>query len=168
MRSLMLGLLFFAMLGCADSQSEDRGPHWIDIEKQSGIGLVQEYLRRDARGERLRASVWFQETELWDESPGYDENSVITAYALETTRSDSVRAEVGIAYFRVGTVVPRGDSLAFIPTIDTVRRLFIASRRHGKWVIEAPRQHPFVSVEYTLAMSGLTDSSRLRLSQFVP
>lgn len=70
--------------------------------------LIEEYIRRDGDGERLRSSAWFDSVLVAPErEPGYDSFTAIASYEVESVAVVADTALVEVRYATIGSVVQR-------------------------------------------------------------
>jgi hypothetical protein len=123
--SFLIGAL--ALLGCAPSASSGSDTTAIAVanmkpavpppaaapspsDTSPALRLVGEYVRRDAAGERLQNSTWFNGvlTEI-DEDPGYDSFTAIRSYQILPGDSNGDTTRVSVRYAVVGSMQQISD-----------------------------------------------------------
>ena len=74
-------------------------------ESADALRLVQEYARRDAAGERLRTSDWFNDaiTEP-DQEPGYDSFTAIRSYTVTPAARVGDTVKISVVYDVIGSM----------------------------------------------------------------
>ena len=112
------------------------------------LGLVRQYVKRDANGERLEENPWFQEVVTWPMEPGYDSYTVIRQYTVERTTVHGSPARIPVRYEVLGWVVPGAERSGFLPDPRIELVEFVVVRDDQGWRIGEPQmdQHVLASV----------------------
>jgi hypothetical protein len=129
------------------------------------LSLVREYVKRDAAGERLTESPWFQAVVSWPFEPGYDSYTVIRAYTVEKpAHIAGSPARITVRYDVVGWMVHDGQQMAFLEQELEEALEFVVERTEAGWRIAAPQMGQRVLAEIVAADSDLPpeDAARLR------
>ena len=129
------------------------------------LGLVREYVKRDAAGERLRPSAWFQQVVTWPDEPGYDSYTVIRGYEVERPKAIAGSpARIMVRYDVIGWVVWRDSELIFLDQPKDERREFVVIRDDAGWRIDEPQMGQRVLAEVAAATGALSaeDAARIR------
>lgn len=131
--------------------------------------LVKEFVRRDAAGERLRASPWFDSvvTEA-DEEGGYDSFTAIKQYQVGVA-GDTVKVLVQYVILGAMQQVVDGEKttgMRLIPNDSIANEVFSVVRQGGQWKIVTPEidQHVLASAiltNTTLPVLSAEDRQRL-------
>ena len=164
-RAIRVGLLVVLLIcaGCGRRKSEEGAPK---SDPAMGLALIDEYIVRDSRGERLRANPWFGERVAWREEPAWDEQTVVGSYSILRVHSDSQSVSCRVIQSSVG-FISATDSLFIsfreIPSIDTI--LFEAKATEKGWRLISPRYNPHVSLDSAITESSLDAVSRSRLRE---
>ena len=134
--------------------------------------LVTEFVRRDAAGERLRESPWFDSvvTEA-DQEGGYDSFTAINRFQIGagTVAGDTVKVPVQYVLLGAMQQVIDGERTAgmhLVPHDSTENVVFAVVRQGGKWKIVTPEidQHVLASAilgNTTLPTLSADDRRRL-------
>lgn len=166
-RSLRTAILVLLMspMGCERTQSAST---MARLDPEDGAELIDEYLLRDSRGDRLRASDWFDEHVRWSEEPGWDEYSVLDSQTIERVSADSQTVRC-LAIQRTLGSVSSTDTLFITfregPSVDTI--MFEATATESGWRLASPRYNPHLSLRSASADPSLGESSRMRLQELL-
>jgi hypothetical protein len=119
------------------------------MEAIDPVGLVRQYVKRDANGERLEENDWFQEVVTWPMEPAYDSYTVIRQYAVEPPPTvHGSPARIPVRYEVLGWVIPGAERAGFLPDPRVELVEFVVVRDDQGWRIEEPQmeQHVLASV----------------------
>jgi hypothetical protein len=109
----------------------------------SPLSLVEEYVRRDAGGARLREDAWSSGVVTWEEEPGWDIVSVVRGYGFRPVPAAGDTARVEVRYRIAGRVEPKDESTyRFVPADSTEVQVFELVRLPSGWKIAAPQLTP--------------------------
>lgn len=129
------------------------------------VGLVRQYVKRDANGERLQSNPWFQDATTWPDEPAYDSFSVIRSYTVvpPATIAGSP-AKITVRYDRIGWAIPEVGQLRFIAQWLPQVVVFVVVRTDEGWRIESPQIAQRVLAEVAAATGFFTaeDAARMR------
>jgi hypothetical protein len=160
MRVHPLVLTALAAVSCKPGEQ----PQVMAERADSAAALVQQYVERDARGERLATAPWFLSVVAWPEDPAFDSYTVITGFTVgeHTGTLDSVFVPVDL--HRVGWIQTTGPtSVRFLPSDSTEHHEFRLGRLGGRWIIVAPRLEPHVLADTVLLRAPLSAEDRVIL-----
>jgi hypothetical protein len=126
------------------------------------VGIVRQYVKRDADGERLGPNPWFESIVTWPQDPGYDSHTVIRSYKVEPPKSIAGSpARILVRYDVLGWIVSTG----FIPQDKQEAFEFVVVRTDDKgWLIDAPQidQHILPEVAAAVKFLAPEESARIR------
>jgi hypothetical protein len=138
--------------------------------------LVSEYVHRDAAGERLRSTPWFDTVIVRaDEEPGYDSFTAIRSYALSPADPHGDTTGVLVKYSIIGLVEQKieGDSTAgmLIVPRDTTEVVFypVVQTARG-WKIVSPQVDPRVlpsAILTSTSLPPLSEADRQWLTRYL-
>ncbi len=112
--------------------------------------LVEEYVLRDSRGDRLSANQWFLESVLFDE-PGWDRMTVIRGYTVGSARIQADTVIVPVSYMVIGTLgAPSTGYPAFKSAASVEEREFRVLISTQPFRIAAPSINQHVLVDSVL------------------
>lgn len=129
------------------------------------VGLVRQYVKRDANGERLGPNPWFQEVVTWPQDPAYDSYSVIRAYAVEPPPTiPGSPARIPVRYDVIGWIVAEGRRTTFLEQEKEEVFEFVVLRTDDGWRIDEPQIDQHVLAEIAAASKALSpeDAARIR------
>ena len=128
------------------------------------LGLVREYVRRDAAGERLRGEPWFQDVVTWPMEPAYDSFSVIRSYTVVPPKSIAGSpASITVRYDRIGWAFPEVGRLRFVAQWLPQAVVFVVVRTEEGWRIDAPQFSQKVLAEVAAATGAFSDEDTARI-----
>jgi hypothetical protein len=126
------------------------------------LGLVRQYVKRDAEGERLGPSPWFGPVVTWPDDPGYDSLTVIRSYKVETPKDiGGSPVTILVKYDAIGWIASSG----FIPQENLEAFDFVVVRTEDAgWQIDQPQidQHVLFEVAAGLKFVTAGDSALIR------
>lgn len=144
----------------------------VQIADSEPVRLVQEYVRRDGLGERLRTNPWFDSVITNPEhEPGYDGFTAIARSRVRPLGSNGDTVRVEVVYDVVGTIrqVAEGGGktgMRFLPRGGSEVVEFPVVRTPRGWRIESPQidQHvtPGVILSSPLIRLPEADQAKLR------
>jgi hypothetical protein len=126
--------------------------------KSDALRLVEEYLRRDARGEFRQPSQWLAEVTTF-ESPGYEAITVVSDYDIvtEETKGDTSRITVQYDVVAGMSSGPDGPVWLFADSVEMQTFVVVTSEKEVRLV--GPPLHPHIGsravLEYILADEAL-------------
>lgn len=129
------------------------------------LGLVRQYVKRDAQGERLGPSPWFEEVVTWPMDPAYDSYTVIRRYEVEKPATIvGSPAKITVRYDRMGWIETQEGQPVFLEQPRVEVFTFIVLLGDGGWRISAPQIDQHVLGEVVAANDSLTpeDAARIR------
>ena len=129
------------------------------------VGLVRQYVKRDANGERLESNPWFFDAVTWPEDPAYESYTVIRRYAVQPPRTIvGSPAEITVFYDVIGWLVPGGDGLTFLEEEKQEVFKFVVVQTDQGWRIDEPQIDQHVLAEVAAARPSRTpeDAARIR------
>ena len=129
------------------------------------LGLVRQYVKRDAEGERLRGEPWFQDVVTWPMEPAYDSFSVIRSYTVVPPKTIAGSpARIIVRYDRIGWAYPVVGNLRFVAQWLPQAVEFVVVRTEGDWRIDAPQFSQRVLAEAAVATGAFSqeDAERIR------
>jgi hypothetical protein len=167
MKRQMIALAILAV-GCGrpspDSPSTDNSAAGSQDPGSAPLTVVQEYVSRDAQGERLRSNAWFMSVVTWPDDPGYDSHTAIRSYTVSPAQVTGDSAVVQVEY-RVLAWIVAGDtnSTRVMPHDSLETQRFRLVRTDGKWLIAGPQidQHVLLDRARQLSLFGAADRARL-------
>lgn len=131
---------------------------------EPGVQLVDEYVRRDAHGERLGSTAWFLNNSVWENEPAYDRYTVVSQSAIEPLSGDSSTARVRVVQNVLGFVSGDGDGRAlFTEERGVETTVFTAVLTDNGWRIAAPQRAQHVSVDSALRKVPFDSATRAQL-----
>jgi hypothetical protein len=125
------------------------------------VGLVRQYVKRDANGERMEPNPWFQGSVTWPDEPGYDSHTVIRAFTVVPPKNIAgSSAKIAVRYDVMGWIVASG----FIPQEKVEAFEFEVAQTAEGWRIQAPQIDQHILPEIAAAVSILApeDAARIR------
>ena len=125
------------------------------------VGLVRQYVKRDANGERMETNPWFQGAVTWPDDPGYDSHTVIRAFTVVPPKTVAGSpARIKVSYDVIGWVVASG----FIPQEKVEAFEFEVALTDEGWRIQAPQIDQHILPEIAAAISFLApeDAAHIR------
>jgi hypothetical protein len=126
--------------------------------------LLEEYVARDARGERLQSNAWFLNVVVWPDEPAYDVYAVITGFQIAPLHADSSTARVQVTYERAGFLRPADAStMEFHADSAVETTVFTLALTDNGWRIVAPQQPQHVLASAIPSQTMLNDGDRQRL-----
>ena len=158
-----LALLAILMYGCQGGDGSRAVDNNSKLAPDDGEALIREYIARDGRGERLRASAWFSDRVQWPVEPGWDESTVVASYSIERVAADSQSVRCRVVQRTLGFVSATDSAFLTFresPSTDTV--IFQATATSLGWRLVGPRYNPHVSLAAAIADSSLENGSRRR------
>jgi hypothetical protein len=128
------------------------------------VGLVKEYVKRDANGERLQAEPWFQQVVTWPEEPGYDSYTVIRSYSVERPTIQGSPAKILVRYDVIGWVQWQDGEQVFLDQEMSQAITFVVVRDDNGWRIDGPQFGQRVLAEIAAACQALSaeDTAHIR------
>jgi hypothetical protein len=123
--------------GARDSRQQD-----VVVADSAALALVEEYLKRDARGEFIQPSEWLSEVANF-EIPRYEAMTLIRSYEVlaQETRGDTTRITV---QYDVTGVMPADLKLSRTDSVD-LQTFVVVSTEEGVR-LTGPRLNPHVSL----------------------
>lgn len=125
--------------------------------------LVQEYLKRDARGDFMSSHSWNSSALMHPIQSGWDSATTISGYKIDTVYVKSDEALYNVTYDVIAPVSQ--NSKGFVITINpqpkTIR--FILKNTQWGWRIEEPNQHPFILPETIVNRLSEDDQKKLKI-----
>jgi hypothetical protein len=125
------------------------------------VGLVRQYVKRDANGERMEPNPWFDSVVTWPQDPGYDSHTVIRAFTVVPPANIAGSpAKIVVRYDVIGWVVASG----FIPEEKIEGFVFEVALTDEGWRIQAPQIDQHILPEVAAAIAFLTpeDATHIR------
>lgn len=126
------------------------------------MGLVRQYVKRDADGERLGPNPWFESVVTWPQDPGYDSHTVIRSYKVEVPKNmGGSPVKILVKYDAIGWIVSSG----FVPQENLEAFDFVVVRTEDAgWQIDEPQidQHVLFEVAASLKSLSPEDSALIR------
>lgn len=130
------------------------------------VGLVRQYVKRDADGERLGPNPWFQEVVTWPLEPAYDSYTVIRSYAVEPPpRIEGSPARIPVRYDVIGWVVPEAGRASFLEQEREEIHEFVVLRTDNGWRIDEPQIDQHVLAAVAAASKALTPEDAARIQE---
>jgi hypothetical protein len=129
------------------------------------VGLVREYVKRDANGERLDANPWFFQAVTWEVEPGFESYTVIRGYTVEKPKViHGSPARITVRYDALGWIVPVGAEWIFMEQTGEEVFEFVVVQTDQGWRIDAPTIDQHVLAEIVAARPGRSpeDAARIR------
>jgi hypothetical protein len=167
MRQNLLSLAFL-LAACDPTASPDAMGSTAQTQQppsdHPGVQLIDEYVRRDAQGERLGNAGWFLNNSVWEDEPAYDRYAVVSRSEIEPLSGDSSTARVRVIQDVVGFVTGDGDRKAlFTEERGVETTVFTAVLMDNGWRIAAPQRPQHVLVDSVLRKAPFDSSTRARL-----
>jgi hypothetical protein len=125
------------------------------------IALAQEFVARDARGEFLQSTTWFNgATNCPGHEPGPDALRIVQGFriAFDTVVGDTIRARVT---YRVLGTLAGGNHIQ--PDSGTEVRVLKLTKGPVGWRIESPALDQHLTLDVVVTLRWLPDSLRRRL-----
>jgi hypothetical protein len=145
------------MTGELADGNRDGGASLIDP-----LGLVREYVRRDAGGERMGPSPWFGSVVVWPDDPGYDSHTVIRKYEVERPATmGGSPVKIMVRYEVIGWIMSSG----FLPQEKNEEFEFVVIRtEEGVWLIQSPQIEQHILPDPAAGVRHLSaeDAARIR------
>jgi hypothetical protein len=129
------------------------------------VGLVREYVKRDADGERLGPSTWFADAVTWPVEQGYESYTVIRGHTVEKPKAiHGSPARIAVRYDVLGWIAPMGAEWVFMEQVGEEVFEFVVLRTETGWRIDAPQIDQHVLAEVAAARPSRTaeDAARIR------
>lgn len=128
------------------------------------LGLVRQYVKRDANGERLQSNPWFQDAVTWPDEPAYDSFAVIRSYTVPPTTIAGSPAKITVRYDRIGWAVPEVGQLRFIAQWLPQDVVFVVLQTDAGWRIDGPQisQRVLAEVAAATGFFSAEDAARIR------
>lgn len=128
------------------------------------VGLVRQYVKRDADGERLRGEPWFQDVVTWPMEPAYDSFSIIRSYSVLPPKTIAGSpARITVRYDRIGWAYPEVGSLRFVAQWLPQAVVFVVVRTEEGWRIDAPQMAQRVLAEVAAATGFFSEEDTARI-----
>jgi len=143
-----------------DDRGDRRAARMIDP-----VGLVRQYVQRDAAGERLGPDPWFEEVVTWPMEPAYDSYTVIHRHEVERPPTiTGSPARIRVRYEVMGWIATQGEQSVFMeqPGVEVFE--FVVLRDDEGWRLSKPQIDQHVLAEVVAAGGSLTpeDAARVR------
>jgi hypothetical protein len=156
-------LLSICLGGCMEREDRAGRPDAAVIDP---VGLVRQYVKRDANGERLGPNPWFQEVVTWPQEPAYDSYTVIRGYAVEPPpRIAGSPAKIPVRYDVIGWIVPEAGRAAFLEQEKEEVFEFVVLLTDDGWRIDEPQIDQHVLATVAAASKALTQEDAARISE---
>jgi hypothetical protein len=129
------------------------------------VGLVREYVKRDANGERLGPNPWFFEVVTWEVESAYESYTVIRGYTVEKPATiHGSPARITVRYDVLGWIAPVGADWIFMEQTGQEVFEFVVVRTEEGWRIDAPQIDQHVLAELVAARPNRIpeDAARIR------
>ena len=129
------------------------------------LGLVREYVKRDAAGERLGSNSWFFDAVTWEIEPGYESYTVIRGYTVDRPKAiEGSPARITVRYDVIGWIAPVGAEWVFMEQVGEEVFEFKVLRTDTGWRIDAPQidQHVLAEVAASRPSRAPEDAARMR------
>jgi hypothetical protein len=129
------------------------------------VGLVREYVKRDANGERLGPNPWFFQAVTWEVEPAYDSYTVIRGYTVEKPKAiHGSPARITVRYDVLGWITPVGAEWIFMEQTGEEVFEFVVVQTDQGWRIDDPTIDQHVLAEIAAARPGRSseDADRIR------
>ena len=160
---MRLGLLILACVGgCMEREVRTGRP---DASAIDPVGLVREYVKRDAQGERLGPNTWFFDAVTWPVEQGYESYTVIRGYTVEKPKTiHGSPAKITVRYDVIGWIAPVGAEWIFMEQTGEEVFEFVVVQTDEGWRIDAPQIDQHVLAEVVAARPARTpeDAARIR------
>lgn len=170
MKPMQFLVLLLALSACERSDTVDAKESAVSVPPSvtaagpvtdsGAVALVQEYVARDGRGERLGVSQWFRDAVDWPDEPGYDEITVISGYEVGTANVVSDTARIPVRFRRIGRIETDENSARFVSDTGQEAQQFVVERRETRWIIVEPQINQHVLAERVLALISLAEAER--------
>ncbi|HEY9899862.1 MAG TPA: hypothetical protein V6D00_11820 [Pantanalinema sp.] len=155
---LLVGVLPLLVAWKAPENSCDfvAKPHHPDPHK-----LMQEYLRRDFRGDFTSANAWFDSAIMCPgHVPGWDAATIVASYSIRDSRIDRDTAHLTVDYLQLGTTWSDGG-VKIDPGKRTIR--FKLEKTPFGWRLENHFNNWHISLPSALGTSKIKPNDRKRL-----
>lgn len=129
------------------------------------VGLVREYVKRDASGERLVPSLWFADAVTWEVEQAYESYTVIRGYTVERpARIEGSPARIRVRYDVIGWIAPVDADWVFMEQRGEEEFEFVVVRTDAGWRIDEPQidQHVLAEVAAARPSRSADDAARIR------
>ncbi len=160
---MRFGLLILVCVGGCMEREVRTGPPNASV--LDPLGLVREYVKRDANGERLGPNTWFFGAVTWPVEQGYESYTVIRGYTVEKPATISGSpAKITVRYDVLGWIVPTGAEWTFMEQVGEEVFEFVVVQTDAGWRIDAPQIDQHVLAEVVAARPARTpaDAARIR------
>jgi hypothetical protein len=129
------------------------------------VGLVREYVKRDANGERLAHNPWFFEAVTWEVEQAYESYTVIRGYTVEKPKViQGSPARITVRYDVLGWIAPVGAEWIFMEQTGEELIEFVVVRTEAGWRIDEPAidQHVLAEIVAARPTRSPEDAVRIR------
>jgi hypothetical protein len=129
------------------------------------VGLVREYVKRDANGERLESNPWFTDAVTWEVDPGYESYTVIRGYTVEKPKAiHGSPARITVRYDVIGWIVPVVAEWIFMEQEGEEVFEFVVVQTEEGWRIDHPQigQHVLAEIVAARPARSPEDAARIR------
>jgi hypothetical protein len=137
----------------------------VVVANSTPLALVEEYLRRDARGEFAAVSDWLAEVAMFG-LRGWDAMTVINGYEITATEATANTARITVQYDVIGGFVSAGpDGVPLWSLADSVeQQTFVVVRTGRGFRLSGPPLKPHLSARAVLERT-LPDEYRRALEE---
>jgi hypothetical protein len=132
--------------------TRDRRQETVVVADSTPLALVEEYLRRDARGEFTRASEWLFEVALYALNYAWEAATVISSYEILATEATGNTTRIAVRYDVIGGFVSAGpDGVPMWSLTDSVElQTFVVVRTERGFRLAGPALNPHMSARTVL------------------
>ena len=129
------------------------------------MGLVREYVKRDANGERMEPTPWFAGAVTWEIEPAYESYTVIRGYTVEKpTTVQGSPFRITVRYDVIGWIAPLDADYVFMEQPGIERFEFVVTKGDQGWRIDEPQidQHVLAEIVAGRPTRSAEDAARIR------